>query len=219
MEGLIKYGAIKPLCKLASRSNEIAGTNALESLVYLSSHGTSISQCIEDMLDCGSITRMTDIALSNPDNEIAYPKGSSITDTWKKRVNFALALLANMTRTERGAVELCGRSMPEEAIPSSHVEGESNDGDEDRQLTSLPSRPTMALLLSRFMNNSFISESTNKDDDNEDDNDNESDEKDIESKVQNIETISAKADDPYQHFAAVLMNATQVQQGRKFVMR
>jgi len=209
MESLVKYGAIAPLCKLSSRSNETAGTNALASLVYLSSHGTSINQCIEDMLDCGGISRMSEIALSNPnDDTIAREKGLSVMESWKKRVNFALALLANMTRTERGAIELCGFTMPEEAIPSSQ-------GDQAvDEIESLPSKPTMALLFSRFMNASFVSKPKRNNDRTNDDNDEVDEDVEI-----SIEDISAKGDDPYQHFAAVLMNATQVQQGRKFVMK
>ena len=209
MESLVKYGVIAPLCKLSSRSNETAGTNALASLVYLSSHGTSINQCIEDMLDCGGISRMSEIALSNPnDDTIAREKGLTVMESWKKRVNFALALLANMTRTERGAIELCGFTMPEEAIPSSK-------GDQSvDELESLPSKPTMALLFSRFMNASFVSKPKSSNDQTNDDNDEVDEDVEI-----SIEDISAKGDDPYQHFAAVLMNATQVQQGRKFVMK
>ncbi len=205
---------------MASRSNEIAGTNALASLVYLSSHGTSVNQCVEDMLDCGCISRMTEVALSNPnDKSIASTKESSTMDIWRKRVNFALALLANMTRTERGTVDLCGKSMPDEAVPSSQISIEGNEGqnegDDNNPLSSLPSRPTMSLLLSRFVDSSYIIDTTNEDGDEGQD----SDEENLKAKTQDIETISAKPDDPYQHFAAVLMNATQVQQGRKFVMK
>ncbi len=238
MESLIKHGVINPLCKLSSRSNELAGTNALESLVYLSSHGTSINQCVEDMIGCGGVSRMTEIALSNPndknDNQdgesIAFEKGSTAMEAWRKRVNYSLALLANMTRTERGTVELCGRTMPDEAIPSIHLtnisEGDEHEQDEDvekkNQITTLPSRPLMALLLSRFMNKSFIIQKSTTDEEEDDDDDEQKhDEDDINTDKQpeTIESISAKADDPYQHFAAVLMNATQVEQGRKFVMK
>ncbi len=222
MESMIKYGIVSPLCKLSSRSNEIAGTNALESLVYLSSHGTSVNQCVEDMIECGGVSRMTEIALSNPNDEsIAFEKGSSALKTWRKRVNYSLALLANMTRTERGTVELCGRTMPDEAIPSSHLE--NNDGDNEgysdkkkNQVSELPSRPLMALLLSRFMNNAFVVKASTTETDKDDEKDEEDD---ILKQENSIETISAKSDDPYQHFAAVLMNATQVEQGRKFVMK
>ena len=217
MESLIKHGIVNPLCRLSSRSNEIAGTNALASLVYLSSHGTSVNQCVEDMIECGGVSRMTEIALSNPNDEtIAFEKGSTALDTWRKRVNFSLALLANMTRTERGTVELCGRTMPDEAIPTSHLMNEKEEELEKKtQIETLPSRPLMALLLSRFMNKSFIDETaTNTENEEKDD-----EEDVIGEQEESIETISAKGDDPYQHFGAVLMNATQVEQGRKFVMK
>lgn len=138
-------------------------------------------------------------------------------DVWRKRVNFALVLLANMTRTEKGTIELCGRSMPEEAIPSSHIGEEKHEN--ESELTSLPSRPTMSLLLSRFLDNSYIKEAVNTDNDEDKDENDDGENVKEEKQEQDIETISAKADDPYQHFAAVLMNATQVQQGRKFVMK
>jgi hypothetical protein len=161
----------------------------------------SIHQCIEDILDCGGINRMTEIALT---------PGSD--DAWRKRVNFALALLANMTRTERGAVELCGYTMPAEAVPIVTVE----DVPEEEQRAKLPSKPTMALLTALFLNKSFISDGKksmdNKKDEKDDDDDDLVDE-------QTVEEVAASTDDPFQHFAAVLMNATQVEQGRRFVMR
>ena len=82
MSSLVKYGAIKPLCRLASRTNEKAGVIALEALVHLSSNGPSVNQCVEDILDCGGINRMTEIALMPGSDE-----------EWRKRVNFSLALL------------------------------------------------------------------------------------------------------------------------------
>ena len=109
--------------------------------------------------------------------------------------------------------------MPEEAIPSSQASGE-NVGDE---ISLLPSRPLMALLLSRFLNKSFLNDestkSTEKDDDDDDGKNNDDDEENAMIESQTIESISANTNDPYQHFAAILMNATQVEQGRKFVMK
>ena len=202
MSSLIKYGAIKPLCRLASRSNEPAGINALEALVQLSSHGTSFHQCIEDILDCGGINRMTEIALSSGDDK-----------AWRKRVNYSLALLANMTRTERGSIELCGFTMPEEAVAISNVE-EKSEGEEKAKL---PSKPTMALLTAMFLNSGYIKEKAEEGRDEDGERDEEKDEI-IDDEV-HIEKIAASTDDPFQHFAAILMNATQVEQGRRFVMR
>lgn len=198
MSSLIKYGAIKPLCRLASRSNEPSGISALEALVQLSSHGTSIHQCIEDILDCGGINRMTEIALTRGDDE-----------AWRKRVNYALALLANMTRTERGSIELCGFTMPEEAVTISNVEEKA----EEEEKAKLPSKPTMALLTAMFLNGGHIKEKAD-----EEDEQNKEKEEIVDNEL-NIEKIAASTDDPFQHFAAILMNATQVEQGRRFVMR
>ena len=132
MASLIKYGAIAPLCRLASRStsttgeDEASGITALEALVQLSSQGTSINQCIEDILNSGGINRMTEIALTPPcSSKKNNPKS---VESWRKRVNFSLALLANMTRTERGAVDLCGYSMPEEVV---HVQDEIKNEEEE----------------------------------------------------------------------------------------
>jgi len=194
MASLIKYGAIKPLCRLASRSNEPSGLNALAALVQFSAQGTSTHQCIEDILDCGGINRMTEIALS--------PPGNGNDESWRKRVNYALALLANMTRTERGAIDLCGRSMPDEAVPMPKI-------DEEEEKAELPSKPTMALLTAMFLHNGHIKKGQDEEKEEIDEDENDID----------IEKIAASADDPFQHFAAVLMNATQVEQGRRFVMR
>ncbi len=201
MSSLVKYGAIKPLCRLASRTNEKAGVIALEALVHLSSNGPSVNQCVEDILDCGGINRMTEIALMPGSDE-----------EWRKRVNFSLALLANMTRTEKGSIQLCGFSMPDEALPISKIE----EIDEEEEKAKLPSKPTMALLTALFLNKSYVRDpEVAKDVENKDD-----DEDDIlgEKKV-SIEKVAASTDDPFQHFAAVLMNATQCDQGRRFVMR
>jgi hypothetical protein len=74
----------------------------------------------------------------------------------------------------------------------------------------------MALLTALFLNKSFISDGKksmdNKKDEKDDDDDDLVDE-------QTVEEVAASTDDPFQHFAAVLMNATQVEQGRRFVMR
>ncbi len=197
MSSLIKYGAIKPLCRLASRSNEPSGVKALEGLVQLSSQGTSIHQCIEDILDCGGINRMTEIALT--------PCGKN-EESWRTRVNFSLALLANMTRTERGAIELCGKSMPDEAVKIEEIK------EEEEEKAMLPVKPTMALLTALFLKSEHIK----KEDDEKEEKD--KDEEEIETSL-NIEKIASSSNDPFQHFSAVLMNSTQVQQGRRFVMR
>jgi len=198
MTNLIRHGVVKPLCKLASResddTNDQSNTNALTALLHLSSNGPSAPQCVEDIMDAGGVQRMTEIALSSS-------RSPSDNDGWRKRVNLSLALLANMTRTERGAVEFVGRSVPDEAIPTSK---KIEDGEGEKKL-SIPSRPTLPLLLSRFLSDTYVV--ANKED--------EEKEEDKEEKKNDDEN----GDDPYQHFAAVLMNASQIEAGRKFIMR
>jgi hypothetical protein len=209
MSSLIKHGAIKPLCRLSSRSNEASGVKALEALVQLSSNGTNINQCIEDILDCGGINRMTEIALTPLD-------GVKNEESWRKRVNFSLALLANMTRTERGAIDLCGKSMPDEAVAISKIE----EIKEEEEKAKLPVKPTMALLTALFLKGEYVREESNENDDagKEKNKDSET-EIDSEPARLNIEKIAASSNDPFQHFSAVLMNSTQVEQGRRFVMK
>lgn len=200
LTNLIKAGAIEPLCKLSSRPGDI-GNDALSALVKLSSTGPSADQACDDLVNCGATNRMTEIALTSP------PAASDVeaSDAWRKRINFALAVLANVTRTERGAVEFCGKSMPNEAIVK----------DEDNVESKLkPAKPTLTLLLSRFLLPTLIKR-TNADDGGE--NSKDGDYKNAHG--EGDENAASKSDDPYQHMAAVLMNATQVEQGRKFVMK
>lgn len=191
-ENLIRHGIVEPLCRLSSKPED-AGTNALLALVNLSSRGTSSNQCIDDMVNSGAISRMTEIALSIPENANPNEK-----DKWASRVNYSLALLANMSRTEVGAVDFCGRSMPDEAIPSS-----STDDSNAEKTIQKPSKPTVSMLLSRYLTAKYVNQEV-------------VDKYDAETSV---EECSSKSDDPYQHFAAVLMNIAQVDQGRKFVMK
>jgi hypothetical protein len=179
MSKLVQHDAVVPLTKSCSHPDPV-GVKALQALLHLSSVGPSSSQCVEDMMNAGSIGRMTEICLSR--------QGSS--KSWNQRVNFAMALLVNMTRTERGAVELVGRSLPDEAI-STRVDSEQ-----------LPTKPTLELLLARFLSNRYVG-------------DFDYDEYDPD----NATALDSSDHDPYQHFAAVLMNSTQTEAGQRFVMR
>eukprot|EP00560_Eucampia_antarctica_P006977 CAMPEP_0197829058 /NCGR_PEP_ID=MMETSP1437-20131217/5530_1 /TAXON_ID=49252 ORGANISM="Eucampia antarctica, Strain CCMP1452" /NCGR_SAMPLE_ID=MMETSP1437 /ASSEMBLY_ACC=CAM_ASM_001096 /LENGTH=445 /DNA_ID=CAMNT_0043430535 /DNA_START=22 /DNA_END=1359 /DNA_ORIENTATION=- len=195
MTNLIRHGIVQPLCRLSSKPEE-GGTNALLALVNLSSRGVSFNQCVDDMISCGGISRMTEIALSIPESE-------SETEKWATRVNYSLALLANMSRIEVGAVDFCGASMPDEAIPSSSIANkDQSTGDDIGESIRKPSKPTVSLLLSRFLSAKYVnSEAVD------------------EYSESNVEECSSKSDDPYQHFAAVLMNIAQVEQGRRFVIK
>lgn len=172
---LIQHNVVAPLVKSCSHPDPV-GCKALQALLYLTS-GPSESQCVEDLLDAGAMGRLTEICLS-----------SGAKESWKKRVNFSMALLANMTRTERGAVELVGRTLPDEAVK------EVADGEK------LPTKPALELLLSRFLNDSYV-------DDTEAD------------AIEDPAERDSLHHDPFQHFGAVLMNSTQTEAGRRFLLK
>jgi len=242
MANLIAHGVIAPLCRLSSISHEASGPNALAALVHLSSSGTgSAQQCVEDILEYKGVSRMTEIGLSNAGSSSRNSKArsgygggdSAVEMEWRKRVNYAMALFANITRMERGAIELSGFRMPVEAIPSSNTTtttvnasngveedelggggGDEKTNEEDDISSSLlPSKPTLDLLTARFLSTVYchvaadagsstvtptITPTT---------------------PTTTAEELASNHDDPYQNFAAVLMNATQVEQGRQFVMK
>lgn len=176
MEKLVQFGVVAPLVKNCSDASTNAGLFALQSLVHLSSLGTASNQCILDMLEAGGISRMTEIVLSIGDE----------TPDFRKRINFSCALLANMTRTETGAIDLVGKALPEEAVQN------------DETMIVKKERPTLTLLLERFWNRQYLEMADYRD--MEDD-------------------LDSHDKDPFQHFAAVLMNVTQVAQGRQFLLR
>jgi len=202
LSNLIRAGAIGPLCKLSSRPGDI-GNDALTALVRLSSTGPSADQACDDLVACGAANRMTEIALTSPP---AATDGEAL-EAWRRRINLSLAVLANLTRTEKGAVEFCGKSMPDEAI----VEKAINEGNVEEKLK--PAKPTLTLLLSRFLLPTLIKMAPNDNDDDESTNHKNTH---LEEEDDNA---ASNSDDPYQHMAAILMNATAVEQGRKFVTR
>ena len=197
MEKIIKHDMVSLLAKNASYDDDLTvSVNALKALVHLSSHGTSTNQCIADLLQAGGLNRMLEIVLSSS------LSNNNDKQQWNKRVNYAMSLLANMTRTEEGAVELVGRTLPEQAVLSS----------DDSEPKQLPTKPTMELLLARFLNPAYSHQ-------------NETTAKTADYYDTLLEDTSAEAaldsdpNDPYQHFAAVLMNSTQTEAGRRFVLK
>ena len=152
---------------------------------------------------------MTEIALTSPP---AATDGEAL-EAWRRRINLSLAVLANLTRTEKGAVEFCGKSMPDEAI----VEKAINEGNVEEKLK--PAKPTLTLLLSRFLLPTLIKTTPidEVDADGEISKSKENTNTHLEEEVE--DNAASNSDDPYQHMAAILMNATAVEQGRKFVTR
>jgi len=184
-EKLVQHGLIESLAKNASYDERPVATQALQALVQVTSHGPTTNQAVEDLMEAKGIDRMLEVVLSSCSQDI---KDQAL---WRKQVNFAMALLANLTRTEAGAVMMVGTTLPAEAIPSSeHTEGKDFNN------------PTMDLLLSRFMSDQYVDSSL--------------DYGDLIAKGIDLDTHSG---DPYQHFSSVLMNVTQTEVGRRFVMR
>jgi hypothetical protein len=175
---LIEHDFLLPLLRIASdSSNAECCENALQALLYLSSSTEqATNQCVEELLENKAIPRLVEFVF-----------GSTRSQT--KQVNFALGLLANLTRTEQGAVELVGKTLPDYAVKEVKEEDLENK-----------SRPTMELLLERYFNLLYISEAVDY----------------SEHESYRWDTMH---NDPYQHFAAILMNATQLEAGRNFVMR
>lgn len=219
MEKLVNHGLVKSLARNFNHPNPTVGVNALNGVVGLSSQGTNacIQQCLEELMLAGGINRVSEVILSSspaPDTKPDQPaeEGSdSPWDTWRKKVNFALAILANLTRSEEGAVELVGKTLPEKAVASQQLTEEEKE--------KLPTKPLLELMLSRFLRLDFGEEEVPLTGDSDG--------------VSNdgAKTMLALANaphealqdsnfkDPYQHFAAVLMNCTQTEAARKFVLK
>jgi hypothetical protein len=259
---LTTLNVIQPLCRIASTLSPDHGSiSALASLSVLSSHDLVGNQCIVDFLDAKGIGRMLEIALSSPptpvstaasvsalasngDNKEEPSKLAEEWKVWRQQVNYACALLANATRTERGAVDFIGLSFPDEAVPSNlsrkkdESKEEEKDADDDNLGASAhgkrETKPTATLLLSRFLNPAFIDTSspaharavasmsakTGMDDLDEYDSDDEVDESNNnELEPQKMDPMGEEYYDPYQHVAAVIMNITQLDTGREFLLR
>ncbi len=291
---------------MASNS-DVKSNDALAALAILCSHPIVGDQCIHDFIDnCRGIGRMLEIALSNPPPMLppSAMLSASISsrlalecNEWRERVNYAIALLANAVRTERGAVDFVGRSFPEEAIPSSNnttvaassssLKNREDDKKEDEERASFAdnsTKPTATLLLSRFLNSGYIDTSSSGykkamevwnnpklnvhsgggggrrrkkqqlhqlhlssfDDPDLDEYDSDMDIKELsddntpekgmpaasmmssdcnQSSAEKESTATASTEgiveyyDPYQHVAAVIMNITQLEKGRDFLMK
>jgi hypothetical protein len=179
-----QHGLVQLLAKNTSYPERLVSVNALQALVYVTSHGTTANQCVLDLMDAGGLNRMLEIVLSSrPEKDMKI---------WKKQVNFAMALIANMTRIEAGAVQVAGTTMPDEAIPSDKVNEQGEP----------PVKPTLELLMARFLNDQYIDHTT-----------------DYDLLLENEEGLDSHEGDPYQHFSSILLNSTQVEAGRRFVMR
>ncbi|KAL9187152.1 hypothetical protein ACHAXT_010872 [Thalassiosira profunda] len=172
--------AVAPLCKIASAASvEVGSNDALAALSILCAHDSVGDQCVLDFVENKGVGRMLELALSSPptppstaasvaalsNNEEGGGKSKLAVEWegWRKQVNFACALLANATRTEKGAAEFIGLSFPAEAVPSSMARkdaGEAKEAGESDGATrgygKRDAKPTATLLLSRFLNPAFV---------------------------------------------------------------
>jgi Domain of unknown function (DUF383)/Domain of unknown function (DUF384) len=223
MEKLVHHGLVKPLAKNFSHSNAKVGINALRSLVILTSQGTPACShlCLEELMAVGGINRVTEVILSTPPptttaNSAREDKDDSPVTLWKKRVNFAMALLANLTRAEVGAVELVGKTLPENAVAPQQLTEEEKE--------KLPSKPLLELMLSRFFRDDFCSNNSSVSISDNNRESHQSDTKDDDGATAVLPDDTdvqqdSNHNDPYQHFAAVLMNCAQTEAARKFMLK
>jgi hypothetical protein len=230
---LVEAGVLKPILRIASgaslaiesanreEGSEVSNQNlllelaastlALQTLLYATSAAEQLANAVVDnLLDHKAVGRLVELVLDLPGNVSQLSKSS------KKIVNTALAILANLTRTERGALELVGTTLPDEAVYAEaatedlpKIEELPEDGGETAETKPLEDdkhvriKASMELLLDRFLRNQpQIPEDV-----------------DLEVLEPDEWDAALSIGDPYQHFAALLMNATQVKAGRKFATR
>jgi len=189
-------------------------------------------------------TESSDAAENSEESKI-----SKEWNEWRKQVNYACALLANATRDERGAVEFIGQSFPNEAIPSSFMQNGNDEEkvENDKKDTTKPTAMLLLsrFLNPLFIDTSssayratveaWEKNSLSEDEQQHSTNDNDDfdeydafDQEDTHTNEATIELQKAKQSitmdmnehyDPYQHIAAVIMNITQLESGRKFLMK
>ncbi|CAB9527737.1 DNA-binding protein HGH1 [Seminavis robusta] len=155
MEKMIANGLVKPLAKNFNHSNPTIGVNALQAMVLISSNSSTSHKCLEELLLAGGINRVMEVILSAPPPATTTTNDNNPLVEWKKRVNFALAILANLTRDEVGAVELVGKTLPEKAVAPEALTPEERE--------KLPTKPLLELMLSRFLRDEFCSPPPQKD--------------------------------------------------------
>ena len=261
---LTSLNVIQPLCRIASTLSPDHGSiSALAALSVLSSHDLVGNQSIVDFLDAKGVGRMLEIALSSPPTPVSTAASISALASdkkeepskveqewklWRQQVNYACALLANATRTERGAVDFIGLSFPDEAVPSNlsrKTDDESKEEEKDAGHDSAgasaygkrETKPTATLLLSRFLNSAFIDTSSSAhkkavasmsatagmddlDEYDSDDENNLADDSNYEElEPEKMDPMGEEYYDPYQHMAAVIMNIAQLDTGREFLLK
>ena len=239
---MVEAGVLKPILRIASGASQAiesanreegsetsnqnlllelaASTLALQTLLYATSASEELTNAVVDqLLDHKAVGRLVELVLDLPGNTQQLSKSS------KKIINTTLAILANLTRTERGALELVGTTLPDEAVYNNSDQEEASSDrpkieelpdDKEEEEKSPAAKPpdtendqhvrikaSMELLLDRFLRNQPERHT----------------DVDLSVLEPNEWDAALCLSDPYQHFAALLMNATQVKAGRKFATR
>jgi hypothetical protein len=195
MSQLLQHGLIEKSSQHVSHSDAILSITSLQGLLQVSSaEGSPVananaSECVDVLLSTGILDRLMEILLTTATKD----DDADNNEQWRQKVNLAMALLANLTRTEEGSIALCGRMLPEEAVATTAA-----------STVQLPPKPTLELLLARFLNSRYLQPNV--------------DYRDM-LFHQPACALEIHGNDPFQHFAAVLMNASQTPQGRSFLLK
>jgi hypothetical protein len=165
---LIEHGVLKALLKVVSMGNGVAANiagatsnnnnqimivqaalNALQTLLYWTSSAQEITNLVVDqLLECQAVPRLVESVLIFPASNSNTEVQSILSKEAKQIINWSLAILANLSRTEQGALELVGTTLPEEAVYNNNT---SNEEESDDPMESTYIKPSMELLLDRYI--------------------------------------------------------------------
>lgn len=180
---VVKHVMVPLLAKNIAHPDASVAVKALRCLLFLSSCGSTANKASLDLLEASGLNRLLEVALSSAENREEL-------QAWKNRVCLAMSLLANLTRSEEGSIQMAGTTMPEHALA---VIDESTELEGTRP-------PSLQLLLARFLNPKYIHANA-------------------EHEILDLIGDDSDAKDPYEHFGSVLVNVTQVEAGRQFVLK
>ena len=187
LQALVDCGILVPLLKNVSDVESVASVNALQTLVRIS---TTLPAATATLVELRAIPRLVELVLSINPTTTTTSTVSNNKVNWKQQVHLALSLIANLTRSEAGALSLVGTSLPTEAVKELSPEDRNQD------------KPKLSLLLDRFLNPQYIDETF--------------DYTTIDSEAQ-WDTLYEP--DPFGQFATCLHNASQLLGGRQFVLK
>lgn len=234
--GVIGYNALETLF-IMTFQNILSSSRALTTFVTngvddetqrhnVEEEEERLSQLDEILLESNTIERAIDVALSfstNNNNKSEKRGQDNTTDNKdsleRKHVYHAMAFLANLTRSEKGAASfLLGGKKHLKKVVKGGEEQENGDNENNNSATIIS--PSVKLLFARFLSDQYI---IKKDDSNSMIN---SDtifgaqlQEDISEAINmnDSDNEENKTDDPYVHFSSILTNITQINAGRNLI--